>query len=682
MADENNEVKSPLSFAQRLQKQATESQRILDEHRNRLMNLINARQNMPFDPALMGLAVGLLAPTKTGSFGESLGYGLKGYGEEAERQFRRQQEEAKLAYELETQAQQAKQDLLGQQMFTEFLSGRAPGGVPKQVVTPAAPVAAPEPVEEPAAPAVVEAAPVSEAPTTAPKVELAAAPVQKPKVAAPTKQQQYETQISNLISELSSQGSDALANLTPDDIAQFQIMMPKYAPIIKSYKEAVDKGQQLSVSKLNAFKELLKIEFDRQKQESEPVERDIPGVGTIKISRQFAKDYDAAVEKTKETGDINQLIKVIKENQYLPKFKIGEDNKPRFMTKSEIELENEKIKLAMTQSPVKRQIPELGEDIYEILPVQYNDYVEAKKKGKNALQLWFNQSQLFGDVKVPGSTIGKLGTPGIEGEGKDKDEQPQARIVGETERVARQAGATKTAEKRAESNVEQEQMILAKGDAARERILLAQDLEKFARDKSKSKIMALLERATPDSALGKLLADGVSVGSFRVGIPQLREVLLQLKKDATDTDVANLQQLGNIYTRLMFSEGSLFKGEGAVSDYERKMQERMGGTVQDTPLVAQARAQYVKTRANFDKAVANDYFKWMEKNPNGTFQKYKRDSASKYESIEAAYMNRIRNIGDTFFPDMSTGRSSAPTPSERPSRSGNAPSGNVGRFMQ
>lgn len=680
MADENDEVKSPLSFAQRLQAQAGESQRILDEHRRRLMGLISSRQQMPFDPRLMSLAAGLLAPTKTGSFSESLGYGLRGYSEEAERQLKREQEDAKMMYELEAQAQQAKQDLLGQQMFTEFLSRRTPGLAPKKEVLPTA-----MPEEGAAAPA-IEAAPVSEAvevPAPQPKVELAAAqPVQKPKVAAPTKQQQYETQISNLISELSSQGSDALADLTPDDIAQFQIMMPKYAPIIKSYKEAVDKGQQLNVSKLNAFKELLKVELDRQKQESEPIERDIPGVGTIKISKQFARDYDSALVKTNETGDINHLMKVIKENQYYPKFKVGEDGKPRFMTKSEIELENKKLELAMTQTPVKRQIPELGEDIYEILPVQYNDYVEAKKKGKNALQLWFNQSQLFGDVKVPGSTIGKLGTPGIEGEGKDKDEQPQARIVGETERVARQAGATKTAEKRAEVNVDQEQMILAKGDAARERILLAQDLEKFARDKSKSKIMALLERATPDSALGKLIADGVSVGSFRVGIPQLREVLLQLKKDATDTDVANLQQLGNIYTRLMFSEGSLFKGEGAVSDYERKMQERMGGTVQDTPLVAQARAQYVKTRANFDKAVADDYFKWMEKNPNGTFQKYKRDSASKYESIEAAYMNRIRKIGDTFFPDMSTGRSSAPTPSERPSRSGNAPSGNVGRFMQ
>ena len=42
MADENDEVKSPLSFAQKLQTQTTESQRLLDQHRTRLMNLIGA----------------------------------------------------------------------------------------------------------------------------------------------------------------------------------------------------------------------------------------------------------------------------------------------------------------------------------------------------------------------------------------------------------------------------------------------------------------------------------------------------------------------------------------------------------------------------------------------------------------------------------------------------------------
>ena len=82
MADvKDEEVKGPLTFAQKLQKQTSESQQILDQHRTRLMNLINARQQMPFDPALMALAKGLLAPTKTGSFGESFGYGASAYAE-------------------------------------------------------------------------------------------------------------------------------------------------------------------------------------------------------------------------------------------------------------------------------------------------------------------------------------------------------------------------------------------------------------------------------------------------------------------------------------------------------------------------------------------------------------------------------------------------------------------------
>lgn len=124
-----------INFASRAQKQLMASQAALDERRKKLLDLSAARQSM-FDPKLLRLAAGMLAPTKTGSFGESLGYAVSGLAEEQEKEHARQLAEAKLQYELEEQAQKQKQSLLGQQLMSEVLLGRrqppmAPeGGVP------------------------------------------------------------------------------------------------------------------------------------------------------------------------------------------------------------------------------------------------------------------------------------------------------------------------------------------------------------------------------------------------------------------------------------------------------------------------------------------------------------------------------------------------------------------------
>ena len=51
----------------------------------RMRASLDDRKNRMFDPVLMQAASGFLKPTKTGSFGESLGYAAEGAGVAAER---------------------------------------------------------------------------------------------------------------------------------------------------------------------------------------------------------------------------------------------------------------------------------------------------------------------------------------------------------------------------------------------------------------------------------------------------------------------------------------------------------------------------------------------------------------------------------------------------------------------
>jgi len=100
----------------------------------RLREGLDNRKNRMFDPVLMQTAAGFLKPTKTGSFGESLGYAAENAGVEAEKEMLRQRESQKLEMELAGKEMEFRQQL-GGDAFVNKLMGRtaAPSGVPAPI---------------------------------------------------------------------------------------------------------------------------------------------------------------------------------------------------------------------------------------------------------------------------------------------------------------------------------------------------------------------------------------------------------------------------------------------------------------------------------------------------------------------------------------------------------------------
>jgi hypothetical protein len=100
---------------------ALAGQRALDARRDQLLNLSQQRM---FNPTLMKFAGGMLAPTKTGGFGESLGNAASAAADEQEKEFARQQAFAKLGYEMEIESAKQKEDMDVNQMLLQMQKGQ------------------------------------------------------------------------------------------------------------------------------------------------------------------------------------------------------------------------------------------------------------------------------------------------------------------------------------------------------------------------------------------------------------------------------------------------------------------------------------------------------------------------------------------------------------------------------
>ena len=98
----------------------------------RMQQALEARQGRMFDPQMLALAEGFLAPTKTGGFGESLGYAAKGLREAQAQQEKEEREIAQAQLGLAAQGLELERlrgrERLSKNIFGAPEAGAAPAG--------------------------------------------------------------------------------------------------------------------------------------------------------------------------------------------------------------------------------------------------------------------------------------------------------------------------------------------------------------------------------------------------------------------------------------------------------------------------------------------------------------------------------------------------------------------------
>jgi hypothetical protein len=95
----------------------------LDKKIQEMQDALDYRKNIPFDPMLMQVAAGFLKPTKTGSFGESLGSAAENATAQGERDWARQQEINKQKLALTQSQLTLKQQMAGNDLMMRTMGG-------------------------------------------------------------------------------------------------------------------------------------------------------------------------------------------------------------------------------------------------------------------------------------------------------------------------------------------------------------------------------------------------------------------------------------------------------------------------------------------------------------------------------------------------------------------------------
>ena len=120
-----------------------------------------------------------------------------------------------------------------------------------------------------------------------------------------------------------------------------------------------------------------------------------------------------------------------------------------------------------------------------------------------------------------------------------------------------------------------------------------------------------------------VIQDGISAGNFgQVGMQGIAQAVRQIGGTQADIDAA--QELGREFAKMQLANAQSFlKGQGAVSDAERRLIADMSGKTGDSPAAIRRFMQWEKAAAEYDRDLYKDYIVWKSANRGASFEDFK-----------------------------------------------------------
>lgn len=290
------------------------------------------------------------------------------------------------------------------------------------------------------------------------------------------------------------------------------------------------------------------------------------GQPTQTVTMQDALDFAAAYPEQKELA--NMLINAAKFNS--ERFKIAMNG-----TVFDTVTGQYVAQIPPGQTASSYFLPEIGGNQL-MTPGQYSSYQAAREKGLG--KQWV---QDFMSTEGP-----KAATT----------ERPK--ILTQADVEASAAGAKERETKTAAAEVDRTQQAIEAGRGASTRITHYKTMEGFAKKPGVAELLGYFERPDFLAAAGKFIEEG------RFGVPQMREILSNL--GAPQNVIDNLNVLSSLaaQTSIDFSK-SYGKGQGAVSDFERRLYASLGPTIRDPIDAFMMKSKLLTAKAEYERDLAN-----------------------------------------------------------------------------
>lgn len=199
----------------------------------------------------------------------------------------------------------------------------------------------------------------------------------------------------------------------------------------------------------------------------------------------------------------------------------------------------------------------------------------------------------------------------------------------EVETAARSTAATE----RAKSQEKAREEALGKAGVARENIQLADEFLAFANRPDAKEIFGLASQSTLANFV-QLLAGGISTPAGPIGIGAIEDFYLNTRLNPQQREAA--QRFAQLTVQMQIKMNEAVKG--AVSNYEQGLFGKASINLNDLPGTIKLKADALRTRAMFDRDVAEI----IRKNPKLNIEQVK--DTKEYQLAEARLDERYRNL--------------------------------------
>ena len=151
----------------------------------------------------------------------------------------------------------------------------------------------------------------------------------------------------------------------------------------------------------------------------------------------------------------------------------------------------------------------------------------------------------------------------------------------------------------------------------------------------------VLQHPTVAAAIGKVMEAGSTVGGAgRTEIGNLDDAVRAAMKGSTEADIIAAQKATNKFAELQLNAAKvLLKGQGAVSDNERLLVEKMTGSVRNSPAAIRDFLGFVRLRSAYDQELGAAQKAWERQNPNKSYREF--ELSDNYERISNAYSDKV-----------------------------------------